>query len=238
MGRRKVLVYSAQNLHAKVFAFDTTAFIGSANVSKHSASVLQEAVLRVKNTAVLKATRDFVNDLCLEPLGPEELERLQKLYRPPRFVAGQRKGSRKKQQFSSLRLALTSEVIVPDKLEEAFEAGRKEATKKRRHNSGFVIDEFYWSSPSPFRDGHLVMQVHKNAHGRTVSPPGHVIHTRTYRNGKKRNTLIYVELPDRDWEPLSGFGKNAKKMLSRGGPKNQSVTRNLLALWENKGQAP
>jgi hypothetical protein len=235
--RRKVAIYSAQNLHAKVFAFDQAVFIGSANVSKHSADVLQEAIVRVTDAAVRQAARGFVKNLCLEQLGPEELKRLQKLYRPPRFVPGQRKASRRKQQFSTLRVALTTAVSVSEKLEEAFDTGRKEATKKRRHNSGFVIEEFYWSSPSPFRDGQLVIQVHKDAHGRTVSPPGHVIHTRAYRSGKERKTLIYVELPDRNREPLSRLGKNAKKILSRGGIKNQSATRSLLALWEGKEEA-
>ena len=149
-------------------------------------------------------------------------------------MPGQRKATGRKQRFSTLRVAQTGQVSVPDKLDEAFEAGRKEATAKRRHKSGFVVEEFYWSSPSPFRDGQLIIQVYRNAHGRSVSPPGRVIHTRPYRNGKQRKTLIYVELPDRDWEPLSRFGKSARKYLSRGGVKNQSATRNLLALWQGK----
>jgi hypothetical protein len=64
-----------------------------------------------------------------------------------------------------------------------------------------------------------------------------VIHTRAYRNGKERKTLIYVELPDCDWEPLSRFGKRASKILSRGGVKNQLATRSLLALWKGKEEA-
>jgi hypothetical protein len=234
MLRRKVAVYSVQNLHAKVFAFDTAAFIGSANVSKHSASVLQEAVLRVTDAKVLRATRDFVKDLCLEPLGPKELTRLQKLYRPPRFVPGKHKARGQKQRFSTLRVVHTRSVDVADKLEEAFEVGHKEAVKKRPYNSGFAIEEFYWSNPSPFREGQLVIQVYKNAHGRSVSPPGHVIHTRSYRDGKERKTLIYAELPDRYWEPLSRFGAGMKKILSCGGVKNYQTTNSLLAFWRSK----
>jgi hypothetical protein len=234
---RKIAVYSAQNLHAKVFAFDKAVFVGSANVSKHSANVLQEAIVRITDAAVSRAAREFVKNLCLEPLGPEELKRLQKLYSPPRFVSSRHKASGRKTRFSTLRVAQISEVSISDKLDEAFEAGLKEAMKKRRHNSGFVIEEFYWSTPSPFRNGQLVIQVYKNAHGRSVSPPGHVIHTRAYRNGKERKTLIYVELPDRNWEPLSRFGRRAHKILSRGGIKNQSATRSLLAIWKGKEEA-
>jgi hypothetical protein len=155
-------------------------------------------------------------------------------YRPPRFVPEGRKRSGGQQRFSVLRVAQTiEEVNFPDKLERAFEAGRKKATKQRRHKRGFDIEEFYWSRPSPFRNGQLVIQVHKNAHGKTVSPPGHVIHTRAYRDGNERKTLVYVELPDRDWEPLSRFGKELKRSLGRGGVKNQSIAKRLLAFWEN-----
>jgi phosphatidylserine/phosphatidylglycerophosphate/cardiolipin synthase-like enzyme len=141
-------------LHAKVFAFDKAVFVGSANVSKHSADVLQEAIVRITDAAVNRAVRRFVENLCLEPLGPEELKRLQKLYRPPRFVPGQHKANGRKQRFSTLQVAQIREVSISDKLDEAFEVGRKQATKKRRHYSGFVIEEFYWSIPFPFRHGH------------------------------------------------------------------------------------
>jgi hypothetical protein len=231
MHQLKVAVYSARNLHAKILAFGNSVFIGSANVSKHSAHVLQEAVVRITDAAVARAARDFVKDLCLEPLGPSELKRLQKLYRPPRFAPGQSKKG-PKTQFSTLRVAQTHEVDIPDKLDKAFEAGSKEAIKKRRHGSGFYIEEFYWHSPSPFRDGQLVIEVFRDAHGRTVSPPGRVIHTHDYRDGKRRKTLIYLELPDRDWEPLSRFSKELKTILGRGGTKTQAATRKLLSFWE------
>ena len=234
MRRRKVAVYSAQNLHAKIFAFGNSVFVGSANVSKHSANVLQEAVVRITDATVARAARDFVRGLCLEPLGPSELKRLQKLYRPPRFAPGQSKKGSARNQFSALRVALTDDAIIPDELDKAFEAGLKEATKKRRHGSGFYIREFYWPSPSPFRNGQLVIEVFKNAHGQIVSPPGHVIHTRDYRDGMKRKTLIYLEFPDRDWEPLSRFSRELKTILGRGGIKNQAAARKLLSFWERK----
>lgn len=110
MVRRSVAVYSVQNLHAKIFAFDTGAFVGSTNASMHSANVLQEAIVWVNDGAVVKAARDFVKNLCLDPLGPEELKRLQKLYRPPRFAPGERKMTGAKLRLPNLRVAVTKEV--------------------------------------------------------------------------------------------------------------------------------
>src|SRR4051794_22609167 len=45
--RQGVAIYSAQYLHAKVYAFDTVAFIGSANASSRSDRTLIEAMMRV-----------------------------------------------------------------------------------------------------------------------------------------------------------------------------------------------
>src|SRR5262249_31314337 len=110
MRRQKIAVYSVPILHAKVFAFDKAVFIGSANVSKHSANLLQEAIVRVSDAAVVGAARGFVKNLCLELLGPEELKRLQKLYRPPRFVPSQGKRRGEEQRFSVLRVVPTRTV--------------------------------------------------------------------------------------------------------------------------------
>jgi hypothetical protein len=236
MLRRKIAVYSAPSLHAKVFAFDKEVFIGSPNVSKHSAEVLQEAIIRIGDSRVIQSARDFIKGLCLEPLGPKALKRLQKLYRPPRFVLGQHRPGGRIQRLSTLRVVQTRAIHVSDRLAQAIEVGHKAAVKKRRHKSGFAIEEFSWQgrsqSQSPFRAGQLVIQVHTSGRRREVSPPGHVIHIQPYRDGASRRKLIYVELPDRDWEPFSRFGMNVRKMLARGGVKNQSSTRTLLELWK------
>jgi hypothetical protein len=235
MHRRGIAVYSAENLHAKVFVFDQALFVGSTNVSDRSANVLQEAIIRITDTAVVAAARRFVKGLCVERLGPEELKRLQRLYRPSRFVQGKNtRGYQKKFRLSQLRVALISDVDVPDKLVRAFRAGRNEAAKKREHGRGFHIEEFYWSSPAPFREGQQLIQVFRTAHGRIVSPPGHVIHMRQYRDGKMRKTLVYVELPSYDWEPFSRFSKGSKAILSRSGIKSQSAAKTISAFWNER----
>jgi hypothetical protein len=189
MRRRNIEAYSAPHLHAKVFVLEDALFIGSANASRHSASVLQEAVVRITQPTLVGNARAFVQSLCLEPLGPEELKRLRKLYRPPRFASGRRASNRAER---ALRVAQLKAVTYPEKLEEAFKAGQEQALKKKQ-NRRFDVEGFYWNgSHSPFRKGELVVQVLKDGRGRSVSPPGHVIHTRAYRNGAARKTLVYV----------------------------------------------
>lgn len=84
--KNAVRVYSVANLHAKVFVFGGIAFVGSANASWRSADTLIEALLATTDRKAVAAARQFVRDLCLHELGPEELDRLQRMYRPPRYV--------------------------------------------------------------------------------------------------------------------------------------------------------
>ena len=239
--RRKVMVYSAQNLHAKVFAFDRAIFTGSANASKHSATALQEAVVFTTDAAIGRAVRAFVKSLCLELLGPAELKRLQKLYRPPRFVRA-RSGKVKTKQRSailSLRLAQLTEAIRNRKsLDAALEAGEKEAEGRRQRGKDHCVESFYWWGRSSWRTGQLGMEVFKERSGRrTVSPPGHVIHLRRWRSGKRRATCVFVEFPDRDWMSFSSlkrrFGQDTERYLKRGGfVRDQNFAKRLLSFWQ------
>src|ERR1700738_4827401 len=86
--KRGVVIYSYQSLHAKVYAFESFAFIGSANASNRSSGILTEAVVKTSDQAVVRGAKDFVKGLCLDELSPGRLDRLQKLYRPPRVPGG------------------------------------------------------------------------------------------------------------------------------------------------------
>jgi hypothetical protein len=85
---RGVCIYSRQNLHAKIFVFGPKVFIGSANVSRHSAHTLHEAMIVITDGKVAAAAKDFVRGICVQEVGPKSLSRLQKLYRPPRLPSG------------------------------------------------------------------------------------------------------------------------------------------------------
>jgi len=71
-----VAVFSVSNLHAKVFLIGRSAYIGSANVSGRSASLLLEAVVRTNEHSAVRAARSFVRKCCVRQLTPKVLERL------------------------------------------------------------------------------------------------------------------------------------------------------------------
>jgi PLD-like domain len=229
MHRRGVKVFSSTNLHAKVYAFDAAAFIGSANVSGRSEATLQEAVVRTHDAKTIRATRSFVGDLCLEPLGPAELTRLKTLYRPPRFVPGGRAGLTPTKS-SSLYLAKISLMDWTEDQDRAADAGQVLAEREKRHRT-FVVDRIYWWGRMPFKKGQLLVEIVKDGRGRRVSPPGHVIRIQPYREGNRRGNFVYIEQPDEEWRAFSGFRKDLQDLLSRGGLKSGESTRKILAAW-------
>lgn len=85
--RRGVRVHSHRNLHAKVYVLGNAAFIGSPNVSQHSANIMLEAMFRTQQRSAVSAAREFVESLCITELDSDELTRLARIYKPPRFNA-------------------------------------------------------------------------------------------------------------------------------------------------------
>jgi ribosomal protein L20 len=87
--KRGVKVYSQPNLHAKLYVFDKTVMVGSANLSTRSLINLIEVGILSKNKKILVMAKKFINSLITgkKLVGATELKVLKKLYRPPRFAA-------------------------------------------------------------------------------------------------------------------------------------------------------
>lgn len=232
--QKRVSIYRYPNLHAKVFVFDRTAFIGSANASNHSAKVLQEAVFQTDDSAVVGTVRRFVRDLCIDLLGPDELRRLAKIYRPPKVPGGKERRTRApRRKLPELRIAATRPFDHPEDVLRAAEAGEKVASKRAVGGKSFEIDWFSWSGESAFQIGQFVIQVYRNGQRGSVSPPGRIVHLKRHKN----RTLVYTEQTDDKWLPFSRFPPGLKKLLDRGGAKNEAATRALLTFWNRPGTA-
>lgn len=129
-----VNIYSAQYLHAKVFAFESVAFVGSTNASERSATTLVEATLRIDAKDEIRTVRHFVESLCLTKLSEADLKDLENYYKPPKFTPPQPKQQR---DYSTLLMQLTleqgpgraSQVQPPKRVWETF-FGLKHPTAK------------------------------------------------------------------------------------------------------------
>jgi hypothetical protein len=241
LAKRGVRIYSVSNLHAKVFVLGSRAFVGSANVSGHSANDLVEAMIETTDRKVVSSAKRFVLDLCLTPLGPEAVARLQKMYRPPRFTGARRArragaGTAAPIGLPALRVAqLTME--DPPLGSEAFResgqaAARRRLERPRLHRVGF----FWWSGKCPFQTGDVVVQVLDEGGGRRmVSPAGNVLLTKVWRWGGRSTTFVYLEMPSKNRVELSRLaarlGRGAKKRLLRGGRVSRDFAERLLRAW-------
>jgi len=77
-------VFSSPQLHAKVFVFGSTAFVGSTNVSRNSQVGLIEATLRTTSASAVPDAKNFILALMdsSQELFPGEINRLETLFRP------------------------------------------------------------------------------------------------------------------------------------------------------------
>lgn len=85
--RRGVRVFSRGTLHAKFLIADRVLIAGSANVSRNSRSILDEAGVLTGDSAAVRRAVEFFDRLCTEPVRPEYLKTCLAAYRRPKFKA-------------------------------------------------------------------------------------------------------------------------------------------------------
>ena len=210
---RGVDLYTLGNLHAKIYVLGSTAFIGSANASSNSRDVLEEAVVRVRDTELVGEARRHIQDLCKAPLYYSDLDRLEKLYRPPRRPGGNRKaGTSRRPAKDRYFIAQISEEDIEDECIEALAEGQG-AARARRERRGTLIDEFWRNGEMPYRTGDMVIQVFKTKGGAMwVYPPGKIIYRHVVPRGRGFKTIAHLEYPNRPRRRLDTVqGKLARK---------------------------
>jgi hypothetical protein len=204
---------------------------------------LIEALIATTDFDTVSEAKNFVRNLCLHELGPEELGRLQKLYRPPHIIGMHFRRKKRKDIVihPTLRRTLLAQLhrmSPPERSEEVLETGRKIAKKRmdepQRHN----LDYFWWEGECPFHDGDIVIQITKENSGhRLVSPPGTVVYTKTWKRGIETTTFIYIELPVKrriSLEQLSKWmGSSSKGRLSRNGQVSKDFAQRLISAWRD-----
>jgi hypothetical protein len=246
--RKGVRVYTLANLHAKIFVFGSKAFVGSANASRRSSSALIEAIVVTTDKSAVKAVRALIERHCLQPLGPEELDRLQSMYRPPHLPPESRRvGPRARRRGTAptlrpLRLVQLWHHDPPEGSEAAAKAGRAAARREMTRPRAHDLDEFHWDWACPFQRGDVVVQIVNEGGGRRmVSPPGNVINVTKWARGNGRRTFVYLELPRRPRTELKRLarriGRGAQKRLLRGGKASADFAHDVLVAFapEHRG---
>jgi hypothetical protein len=171
--KRGVVIYSYPSLHAKVYAFDGFAFVGSANASGRSAGVLTEAVVKTSDQAVVRSAKEFVRDLCRDELSPSRLDQLQKMYQPPRIPGGGKelpKPRSKKRGGNIPRLFLAQLEFKdpPEGSDRTAEKGWAVAESRRNHGRSYVLADYFRNGKNIVRRGDKVIQVVEQPDGRRL----------------------------------------------------------------------
>ncbi len=241
--QRGVQVYSIANLHAKVYVFGRSAFIGSANVSARSANTLVETMLRTSERQIVTKARAFVRGLCRQPLTPELLRKLQSIYRPPRFVPGggvaPTKRRRGEAQMPRVHVVQLERVTWSDRDEREHDAGAVVARRKRAHGRTWHLDSFLLTSAHRFRVGDMAMMITEEANGNAlVDVPGNIVHIRPFRVGSRMRHFVFIEIPGgRRRRALPAvarqLGRGWRRRLQRSGLiRNRDHVDTLLEYWE------
>jgi hypothetical protein len=225
-----------------VFVFGNRAFIGSANASYSSADTMLEAVAAVTDQQSVKAARTYVRSLCQHELGPEEIARLEKLYRPPRFTGPVKKNNKKgrkiRPHLPPLRIVQLVPKPIPEGSEPAQEKGEMVAKTKLKRPKTHVLDDFHWHGKCHVHVGDTLIQVVDEGNGRKlISPPANVIHKKVWKRNRKQVTFVYLEVPNRRRKAFTRLAKQlgygAKKQLTRNAIiRNQIFAEKLRTAWE------
>jgi len=235
--RRGVDVYSRGALHAKVFVFPKSAYVGSANNSSLSADVLSEALLRTTDPETVRQARDFVISMCDGiPMGPKELEYLQTIYRPPR--PKRQDGGGKRRLKPCVWFEEVSEGELPDGTESFVKELLAEAKAQHKQRKHYTLIEI-WQTRPRYRKDDIVVMTEWQKRREMVSYPGKVIAVKECSIGRSRYVFSILEQREQRRVALSTLVKS----LGRGGGKRlaysnrgklDSITANKLLKWWGK----
>lgn len=252
--KRGVQVFTRRNLHAKIVVSDKEVLTGSANISKNSRDTLDEAAILTNDRIALERAKNFIKQICTEPVLPEYLKECIKSYRPPR-ISGKHIGAKvesRRVKHSKLRIiSLIDYASFPESENENFELSLKKAEKLLKAKELSFVESFRWTGKPKMADeleqGDWVIQCVKHS-DKTISvySPAQLIliDHYTYNKSGKERYVFHLESPksgqEMDWKI---FRKKLNAILStnKKNPPSMAIrdTRQadeLLRLWTPKGR--
>ena len=253
--QRGVVAFTRRNLHAKLIVADQSVISGSANISKHSKEVLDEAAILTTDPAAIRRAREFIDRLCTEPVRREYLEECKRVYKPPRFNGQRANGKSRQRRVKHAKLWIVGlrECSIPESEVERYERGEANAEKQVKDEARATRESFHWPyKPRMARElefGDWIIQVTKyKDESIAVSPPGQLLlidsYIRDVDSGKER-WVFHLEVPRRR-ETLTWreFRRAAKAVLGTDAltaPRTQpirdtQVADSLLGLWTPGGR--
>jgi hypothetical protein len=246
--KRGVEVHSVANLHAKVYVFGRTAFVGSSNVSASSEDALIEAGCEVTSIDVVHECRVFVQSLRGDIVELKFARMLVPFWRPPRtpYRATPLRTSHRVRQSDLVAVSL-KEIEYDAVDESAKDRAHRSAQGKVRDRERFRLDDFRWGGrvPKTLRVGSRVLMCTARPGGITeITAPARLIEIRRYRSSRGAGrAIIVVELRKhlRDKPKsmvLKALGADGRPLRSLRGTtllRNRALVYKLGQLWPSSG---
>lgn len=212
--KKKVKVHTAQDLHAKVFAFPHRVVIGSANASKSSARYWQEAAVASSERAIIEGAHEFVRRMCGQRLTLAELRALEgeAPKRAPKLLG---QGGVRKDGPDRAPLWVTRIVRGAWDAETTALASRVRPAAKARLEDGDTLDTFSWPrrGAAGFQPGHQVVEILEEGDRILVYPPATIlVPPAETAKGKGATSVVFTGRP-KDQSALEL--KKAQRALGR-----------------------
>ena len=200
--KKGVDIYTCTNLHAKVYIFDKTLVVGSANVSRHSRHSLIEAGLLCRDRDMLTQARGFVKSLQVEPVTPGYVKLCKKRYRTPKIHDFKNRHPDTRLPHSRLWVIGTVPTNFSGQENRLCWDGEKKASKKLKNARKFEVNSICWPGKSRLTEhvmeGDLIVSIHTEGKSIKVFPPSRVLLTKKYRSfdhQKQPRMFIHIEEP-------------------------------------------
>lgn len=252
--KRGVRVFTRHNLHAKIVITDKSVLVGSANISKNSRDILDEAAIFTNDPIVIQRARDFFKNICDGEvlLKSDYLDESKKLYKPPQNHGHKKNlSTRKKRGISYTKLRIISLVVINIPKDEISkqEKSRKKIEKLVNLDVS-ILEDFMHSAPlaDQLEIGDWVIQCVKQEDGNIlVYPPsryiGHDSYIKNEKTGKER--FVYYLERSKGSQVMSWvkFRKELNSITSKTLKKPPSIpirdikqADELLRLWTPRGR--
>lgn len=253
--RKNVRVFTRRNLHAKLLVADAVLIAGSANISKHSEQVLDEAAILTDEPAAVRRAREFIDRLCNEPVRPEYLKKCKRIYRPSQFNPAPIRGGKRQERVQHAKLWLVNlgDYEVPEPEVKRYEKGKARAEKLVKDGAKSETDSFHWPYKPKMADelqtGDWLIEVLTKKNKRIlVYPPGQLLLIDNYvrsEKPRKERWVFHLEVPRRGQSmPWSRFRLAANSHLGEHNlhsPRTKPIRQieaadGLLGLWTPGGR--
>lgn len=249
--KRGVAIFTRERLHAKFIVADRTLIASSANVSRNSREILDEAGIITTDSAAVQRAADFFEKLCTEPVSKKYLARCIAEYRPPKFKpAVEKHASRtRSKRVIEAKLWFVGGLVAKEETP-LMRRLVKRAERKLRHPEKSEVSWIHYPSKPKFlrriRFGDWIVDCMRDGKTRHVGPPAQVLSVEEGKqpNGKKYSAMMLESPSEGESMALGQFRREMRTVepsLDKPSPRTKPIQNDehadrILRLWTPRGK--